>query len=128
MIETLFRGIAKKGGAWVYGAYIPRDIDYITEKITEKPFIVISSEDKKIDGKWVEIIPETLGQYIRKRDKNGKMIFEGDIVKFGNDRFIVVYDCDLCAFMGRNDNCTIRLCSNKYIEVVGCIHGKGQET
>ena len=35
--------------------------------------------------KAYEVIPETVGQHIERKDKNGKKIFEGDIVRDTED-------------------------------------------
>ena len=114
MREILFRGKDIISGEWITG------------------FLV----DAQHIGNWVEayaIMSETVGQFTGLTDKNGKKIFEGDIVKSDdvahNDEVQVrgeIFQVSMqkgCWVIVANDTAWDFLCSNtKSCQIIGNIH------
>lgn len=118
MRDIVFRGKQKDYGEWLIGDLM-RSYD-------SKYWIVTHDTEGNYAS---EIISETVGQFTGLFDKNGKRIFEGDVIELerGWDekvRYIVEYDTGICSFIGDSINYigfTTFENDGGHIEVVGNI-------
>ena len=111
MREILFRGKRADNGEWTEGYFF---------KSWDKVFLLwgMTGDCPNME----EVIPETVGQFTGLCDKNGKKIFEGDIVESpnGTQGFIEWQNAE-CAFLVNigddwqtMDDCPYEVISNIY--------------
>lgn len=125
--EVLFRGKRVDNGEWVYGNYA--NTDCYTE-----------CNDYIFQNKPLEhgVVPETVGQYTGLDDRNGRKIFEGDIIKaYHNGEVLNIsyvyfdngeYQCELISgcfidlfenLSGQHEECSL--------EIIGNVHDNNLE-
>jgi hypothetical protein len=127
-----YRGKRTDNGEWVYGYYFttPLTAEYNIEPVNGAYFDsgrsicrhVISNEN----GVVFEIIPETVGQFTEVRDTDKTAIYEGDLLGFNGEAFIVKYYAPHASFYATDDGTPdgrhLRCWDWREVEVIGNIH------
>lgn len=76
MREILFRGKRLDNGEWACG-----------DLVQEEHYFIWSIDSNQIFGMREDaVIPETVGQYTGLTDRNGRKIFEGDIIEMNSGK------------------------------------------
>lgn len=100
--DTIVVDGEKVKGEWVEGSLIHRTSYY--GKPCDNYFIVTGGEFDSDYYDAEKVLPSTVGQYTGLTDKNGKRIFEGDIVTTDLKRpYLIVEFRDACFMFNCND-------------------------
>ena len=123
MREILFRGKKIDNDEWTYGFYFEHSIDgqkdsYIKYQTFDEGFVTN------------EVVADTVGQYTGLTDKNGKKIFEGDILLKGFEKVLVKWNANQCRWGIYSNNyeiCGFNESTQGYFEVIGNIYDNKEE-
>ena len=137
--SIIFRGQTRRKGEKIRLDGTPIDSNWVyggVAQLNEERAMIYQTEP---DFQKFAVYADTVGQYTGLTDKNGKMIFEGDIVRRFNSkgqevmRYVVEWNADCCMF--------VLMCEDKYlgeyhtdftvfygkeVEIIGNIHDNGE--
>lgn len=118
-----FKGKSLEDGEWNYG-----DLSHVADLTLVKNNLC---RDKRLIFAFA-VAPDTVGQYTGFLDKDGKEVYEGDILRYNNSTFAVEWSENLGAFTlrairekGKCDDIPLGVIL-KYIRfiIIGNIHDK----
>ena len=109
------------GAGWKYG-----NLCGTTNNATIEEIIQDKENEKIYWTPRTQVIPETIGQFTGLLDKNGKEIYEGDIVEFVNVDLhdcVIVYDNGSFMYRELGEDISLEELRLQFtVEIIGNIH------
>lgn len=128
--EILFRGKRLRDGEWCYGFYVHlRDFNgnerhRIYEEKSESE--IEDGENRTFYPDSFDVDPNTIGQFTGCEDRNGKKLFEGDIVKLWEEKPVqigmVVFDHSFWTILNKTGYTIVGLYIKPQEEIIGNIY------
>jgi len=87
MRKYIYRGKNKNNKEWVYG--------YFVKGLQDDEAYIITNHNWLLGDEFIDVIPETVGQYIEQNDIKDEPIYEGDIIQYETMLYIVFFAKDL---------------------------------
>ena len=129
MRDIRFRAKRKDTGEWIKGGTLVNfDTDngslcFIAQ--TQSKCFAYTDDNGNItdmEGAFIHVQLDTVGQFIGAQDAYGEDIYEDDIVRHNDSLYVIRYLPHLARFIGKSSSSLISVFSFKHCIIVGNIH------
>lgn len=110
----IWRGKDADSGEWIEGYFA----GYYLNDFQELTPHIMRSDNNDLE----EVIPETLRECTGLRDKNGRLVFEGDVVEYKGERYVIEYLVKYMRFAPVKPGTVFAVFDYAQSKIIGNIH------